>query len=81
VFSWLKKAVLGWGIYFRHEVFAAGLGLALLYMTVLGFDQITTGLDWFVSDDPFNSSRRKRFSRTIILKYISNHFYVFIFNF
>jgi len=29
-------------IYFNHEIKNAGLGLACLYMTVLGFDQITT---------------------------------------
>ena len=31
----------GWGCYWRHRVRGAGLGLALLYMTVLGFDSIT----------------------------------------
>ena len=31
----------GWGHYFHHKVRNAGLGLALLYMTVLGFDTIT----------------------------------------
>jgi iron-regulated transporter 1 len=40
----LKDAAFGWILYFKHEVFAAGFGLALLYMTVLGFDHITTGL-------------------------------------
>ncbi|XP_076349318.1 ferroportin-like [Tachypleus tridentatus] len=33
----------GWQTYFQQEVFPAGLGLALLYMTVLGFDSITVG--------------------------------------
>ncbi|EGW07758.1 Solute carrier family 40 member 1 [Cricetulus griseus] len=33
----------GWGTYCRQTVFLAGLGLAFLYMTVLGFDCITTG--------------------------------------
>jgi iron-regulated transporter 1 len=32
-----------WGIYFSHEVRNAGIALAFLYMTVLGFDSITTG--------------------------------------
>ena len=32
-----------WRIYFGHEVRNAGIGLAFLYMTVLGFDSITTG--------------------------------------
>ena len=33
----------GWRTYFGHSVRDAGLGLALLYMTVLGFDSITWG--------------------------------------
>ena len=32
-----------WGIYFKHQVRNAGIALAFLYMTVLGFDSITTG--------------------------------------
>ena len=28
----------GWRHYFQHKVWPAGLGLAMLYMTVLGFD-------------------------------------------
>nr|CAH0102250.1 unnamed protein product [Daphnia galeata] len=32
-----------WKIYFTHEVRNAGIGLACLYMTVLGFDSITMG--------------------------------------
>jgi len=32
-----------WAIYFKHEIRNAGLSLACLYMTVLGFDSITTG--------------------------------------
>ncbi len=32
-----------WKIYFSHEVRNAGIGLACLYMTVLGFDSITVG--------------------------------------
>ncbi len=32
-----------WKIYFSHEVRNAGIGLASLYMTVLGFDSITMG--------------------------------------
>jgi len=34
----------GWKSYFSHHVKFAGLALASLYMTVLGFDIITTGL-------------------------------------
>ncbi|XP_078408024.1 solute carrier family 40 member 1 [Cetorhinus maximus] len=33
----------GWVAYYNQNVFWAGLGLAFLYMTVLGFDCITTG--------------------------------------
>ncbi|XP_053088842.1 solute carrier family 40 member 1 isoform X2 [Pangasianodon hypophthalmus] len=33
----------GWKAYYRQPVFLAGLGLAFLYTTVLGFDCITTG--------------------------------------
>lgn len=33
----------GWISYYNQPVFLAGLGLAFLYMTVLGFDCITTG--------------------------------------
>nr|XP_023420031.1 solute carrier family 40 member 1-like [Cavia porcellus] len=33
----------GWEAYCRQAVFLAGLGMAFLYMTVLGFDCITTG--------------------------------------
>ena len=36
----LKK---GWSIYFSNDVKFAGMGLALVYMTVLGFDNISTG--------------------------------------
>jgi iron-regulated transporter 1 len=32
-----------WQSYFCHSVRNAGLGLAFLYMTVLGFDNITYG--------------------------------------
>ena len=31
----------GWIFFFQHNTFPAGLGLALLYMTVLGFDNTT----------------------------------------
>ncbi|XP_065525965.1 solute carrier family 40 member 1 [Lathamus discolor] len=33
----------GWVAYYNQPVFLAGVGLAFLYMTVLGFDCITTG--------------------------------------
>ncbi|XP_061082313.1 solute carrier family 40 member 1-like [Conger conger] len=33
----------GWVAYYNQPIFLAGMGLAFLYMTVLGFDCITTG--------------------------------------
>jgi len=39
----LKSTCEGWKDYFQHSVRYAGIGLALLYMTVLGFDNITYG--------------------------------------
>uniref|UniRef100_A0A914V179 Solute carrier family 40 member n=1 Tax=Plectus sambesii TaxID=2011161 RepID=A0A914V179_9BILA len=39
----VNSALDGWGAYYRHSLFPAGLALALLYLTVLGFDGITTG--------------------------------------
>jgi len=39
----LNEAYAGWREYFNHPVKLAGLALASLYMTVLGFDSITTG--------------------------------------
>lgn len=39
----LRTFRAGWASYARQPVFLAGLGLAFLYMTVLGFDCITTG--------------------------------------
>uniref|UniRef100_A0A914WA28 Solute carrier family 40 member n=1 Tax=Plectus sambesii TaxID=2011161 RepID=A0A914WA28_9BILA len=39
----LRSVVEGWRSYYRQSVFPAAFGLALLYMTVLGFDGITTG--------------------------------------
>jgi hypothetical protein len=37
-----------WLTYVRHPVRMAGLALALLYMTVMGFDAVTTGTDLFI---------------------------------
>uniref|UniRef100_A0A3B5KS66 Solute carrier family 40 member n=1 Tax=Xiphophorus couchianus TaxID=32473 RepID=A0A3B5KS66_9TELE len=43
-FRWLLRTCMdGWRAYYRQPVFLAGLGLAFLYTTVLGFDCITTG--------------------------------------
>lgn len=42
----LKSTCEGWKDYFQHSVRYAGIGLALLYMTVLGFDNITYGERW-----------------------------------
>ena len=39
----LKTLASGWKTYMSHRVRDAGLGLAFLYMTVLGFDSITIG--------------------------------------
>ncbi|XP_019507528.1 PREDICTED: LOW QUALITY PROTEIN: solute carrier family 40 member 1-like [Hipposideros armiger] len=39
----LRTCREGWEAYCRQTVFPAGLGLAFLYMTVLGFDCITIG--------------------------------------
>jgi len=39
----VTESFVGWQTYFDHPVRNAGLGLALLYMTVLGFDNITYG--------------------------------------
>merc|ERR1712002_118536 len=36
-------AVAGWRTYMNHPVRNAGLGLAFLFLTVLGFDNITYG--------------------------------------
>lgn len=36
----------GWKTYARQKVVFAGLSLSFLYMTVLGFDSITTGLQF-----------------------------------
>ena len=40
---WFYQNFAGWKTYFRHPVRDSGLGLAMLYMTVLGFDNITWG--------------------------------------
>ena len=39
----LTGSLQAWRLYFLHPTRLAGLGLALLYMTVLGFDAITWG--------------------------------------
>merc|ERR1712042_416654 len=39
----LREAYAGWKTYMSHPVMKAGVGLACLYMTVLGFDNITYG--------------------------------------
>ncbi|CAG0921500.1 unnamed protein product [Notodromas monacha] len=41
--NWFFASLEAWKIYFTHPVFPAGFGLACLYMTVLGFDSVTTG--------------------------------------
>lgn len=42
--SCVRSLWLGWKVYMRQSVVMAGISLALLYMTVLGFDGVTTGL-------------------------------------
>uniref|UniRef100_A0A3Q3AYB4 Solute carrier family 40 member n=1 Tax=Kryptolebias marmoratus TaxID=37003 RepID=A0A3Q3AYB4_KRYMA len=43
-FRWLVSTCKdGWRAYYHQPVFLAGMGLAFLYTTVLGFDCITTG--------------------------------------
>ena len=45
--GWLGRRLAemrrGWTVYFRSDFCLAGLALASLYMTVLGFDNITAG--------------------------------------
>ncbi|XP_046573526.1 solute carrier family 40 member 1-like [Haliotis rubra] len=43
MFSSFVVLYKGWRTYMTYDVANAGLGLACLYMTVLGFDNITTG--------------------------------------
>ncbi|XP_046573527.1 solute carrier family 40 member 1-like [Haliotis rubra] len=43
MFSSFVVLYKGWRTYMMYDVAKAGLGLACLYMTVLGFDNITTG--------------------------------------
>ena len=40
--KYFRGFITSWRIYLRHDVRNAGIGLACLYMTVLGFDSITT---------------------------------------
>ena len=42
-FSGILTLIRGWKTYMKYDVAFAGLGLATLYMTVLGFDNITVG--------------------------------------
>ena len=39
----LKSFIQGWHVYYKQDVFLAGLTLAMLYLTCLGFNAITTG--------------------------------------
>ncbi|KAI8782423.1 solute carrier family 40 member 1 [Biomphalaria glabrata] len=43
VLTGLKRLYVGWPVYAKYNVRNAGLALALLYMTVLGFDGVTVG--------------------------------------
>ena len=42
----LKDSFQGWKTYMKHPIRFAGLGLSCLYMTVLGFDNITYGIQF-----------------------------------
>jgi len=46
MFSGVLVLYRGWRVYMGYKVAFAGLGLACLYMTVLGFDNITVGMHW-----------------------------------
>ena len=39
----LKSIIQGWRVYYKQDVFLAGLTLAMVYLTCLGFNAITTG--------------------------------------
>ena len=41
VWKRIKAVTHGWSLYMTHSIRNAGLGLSFLYMTVLGFDNIT----------------------------------------
>ena len=43
VWSRLKLTVHSWKLYLTSDVREAGIAMSLLYMTVLGFDNITYG--------------------------------------
>ena len=49
MFAPVITLVVGWRKYASQEVVYAGLSLAFLYMTVLGFDSITIGEQAFDS--------------------------------
>ncbi|GFN75305.1 solute carrier family 40 member [Plakobranchus ocellatus] len=42
-FGFLEGLYRGWPVYIKYPILHAGLSLACLYMTVLGFDSITVG--------------------------------------
>ncbi|XP_022087124.1 solute carrier family 40 member 1-like [Acanthaster planci] len=48
VANWFVSTYQGWLIYKSYKVCLAGLGLAFLYMTVMGFDSITNGYGYSV---------------------------------
>lgn len=43
IWKQVKKGLHAWKLYFKQDTVFAGLALACLYMTVLGFDSITVG--------------------------------------
>lgn len=43
IIGWLQTTYDGLKIYYSYQIFWAAFGLACLYMTVMGFDTVTTG--------------------------------------
>ncbi|MBN3279290.1 S40A1 protein, partial [Polyodon spathula] len=60
--TWLLSTCKdGWKAYYRQSVLLAGMGLAFLYTTVLGFDCITTGplhLNMLFHWIPYSSAKK-----------------------
>jgi len=45
----LRETLDAWKLYFKHRIRYAGIGFALLYMTVMGFDSITFGKIYIIT--------------------------------
>jgi hypothetical protein len=46
---WYRAYCHDWLMYSKHPIRMAGIALSLLYMTVMGFDAVTTGTDFLFS--------------------------------